>query len=108
MFFFELHNLLSALPPDVELSKAASRFSALSRTVKDAKYPSYSAIVKDKKPKSKGPNNIPPSGSSSRPFDDPTIVRKLSDAGYRVLRLPMGFKPLYPVCSFSSSFMAGH
>jgi len=100
MFFFELHNLLSALPPDVELSKAASHLQALSQTVKDAKIPSYSAAVKDKKPKTEGPNNVPPGGSSSLPFDDPTIVRKLSDAGYRVFRLPPNFKLLYPVCSF--------
>ena len=100
MFFFELHNLLAALPPDVELSNAASHFQALSQTVKDAKIPSYSAAVKNKKLKSKGPNNVPPSDSSSRPFDDPTIVRKSSDVGYRVLRLPPDFKPLYPVCSF--------
>jgi len=96
MFFFELHNLLSALPPDVELSKAASRLASLSKTVKDARIPPYSRAVKE----AQDLDDAPSGGRESRPFDDSSTVRKLSDAGYRVLRLPPGFSPLYPVCSF--------
>jgi len=99
---FELHNLLSAFPSDVGLVQASSRVQTLSQQVHGANLTSLTR-ARNAHPKPKGPNDAPPGGSSSGAFDDPSTARKLSDAGYQVLpmpKLPSGFTPLHPVCSF--------
>jgi len=48
-FFFELHNLSSALPRDDQLSDAAAKLSALFNQVKDAKMPHFTSTPTKKR-----------------------------------------------------------
>jgi hypothetical protein len=88
--FFELHNLPSALPYDAELSNASSHLHQLKEQVHNAKLEEFTEA------------------KALRPHDDPTTVRRLSDAGYQVVRelKVQGWIPLNPVRS--SSFTANH
>jgi hypothetical protein len=101
------------MPPDDDLKIASETLDELGRIVQNANLESYtSKKTKLNEPKTKtktrGPNPAP-GGSSSRPYDNPSTARKLSDAGYEVLRVPEipGFAPLYPVRSYSF-FIAKH
>jgi len=96
-FVFELHNLPSAFPLDAEFRDASSHIETLNKRVQNANLQSYTKQLRNK-----GLIASPPDDSSSSPYDDMSTVRKLSDAGYEVLRPPKipGCTPLFPVGSF--------
>ena len=83
---------------------ASDTLDELATEVHNARLESYTSAKKTRleEIKTQGSNAPPPGGSSSRAYDGPSTARKLSDAGYEVLRVPEipGFTPLYPVRSY--------
>jgi hypothetical protein len=83
-FFFELHNLPSALPFNRDLFNviASNRYAGLKIQVSDAHLTGYTG-TKRKRTGSQSNNSR---GKRSQPFGDQGTVRRLSDAGYQVLQ----------------------
>ena len=80
-FFFELHNLPSALPHDDEFSKARSHLDALMQQVDRKGLSGFT--MPSKRPKTK--SNAPPGNSNSNIFDNPSTAQQVSSAGYQLL-----------------------
>ena len=89
-FFFELHNLPSALPFDPELSgdSASGRRDKLKQQVYGANLTGFTGTgtgTGSKRKRTESQSNNPP-GKRSQTFGDRGTVRRLSDAGYQVLQ----------------------
>lgn len=94
-FFFELHNLPVAFPPDGELSTTKTQLAFLNKNVAEKGFPGFTG-KRSARPKPK--SNAPPGGNTN-PFDNPSTVQKVSDAGYELLFPVEGWTPLNPVGS---------
>lgn len=96
-FFFQLHNLPSALPPDAKLKDAKSQLDRLKELVDHKKLPSFTGRPSNH-PKMN--HNAPP-GDKTSPFDDPFTAQQVSGAGYQLLpEIPVeGWTRLNPVGS---------
>lgn len=93
-FFFELHNLASAFPPDGELSKAKDQLDILNQQVVGKRLSGFTSN------RSKPNSNAPP-GDNTTPFGNLFIGQQLSNAGYQLLpEVPVeGWMPLNAVAS---------
>lgn len=104
-FFFELHNLPSALPADGQLSNAASKLLDLSNKVKDAKMPHFTSKPTKKRKVGEaelGNSNAPPEDSTWG-GGNPSLAHGLSKLGIRLdseEECP-GWTILNPVRSFT-------
>jgi hypothetical protein len=88
-FFFELHNLPSALPfnPDLFGTIASNRYAKLKRQVNKANFNGY--ILTETRTGTvtgSGSQSNNSRGKRSQPFRDRATVRMLSNAGYQVLQ----------------------
>jgi len=101
-FFFELHNLPSALPCDGQLSSADAKLRALSQAVKNAQIGSFSLTSKTKKRKTTDDNSN--AHQESSPWgDNPSLTQGLSHLGIQLdseEECP-GWTLLNPVCPFA-------
>lgn len=94
-FFFQLHNLPMAFPPDGELSTTSAQLSSLNKIVAGKGLPEFTAKQSARR---KLKSNAPP-GDNTNPFGNPSIVQQVSDAGYELLLPVEGWIPLEPVGS---------
>ena len=97
-FFFELHNLPSALPLDGELSKAKSYLDSLRKQVADNELPGFTGRT----PKTRKTNSNATPGNNQNPFHNISTAQLVSSAGYELLpEVPVkDWTPLNPVRSF--------
>ena len=103
-FFFELHNLLSALPFDTELPRIVTHLSSLREQVHNAGLRGFTTAKKDNKRKRDDPEpSGPPPGDNTHGFGNHSTIQRLSDAGYKVLpeQEAPGWTLLNPVRSSS-------
>ena len=93
-FFFELHNLPSALPRDDELSEAKTHLDALKEEVDRKKLGGFTTR-ESKRPKP----NPPPNNNNI--FANTSTAQQVSSAGYQLLldEPVEGWTPLNPVRS---------
>jgi hypothetical protein len=103
-FIFELYNLLSAAKADnVSLDEPRRRLIEARNSVVNQKYPTLNNTKtkrkheEETKDDSKRSRRPPPSGGGRDSFDDSSVQRELTRAGYTLPRLPKDFTPLTPV-----------
>src|SRR5258706_14315929 len=86
-FFFDLHNLPSALPSDPDLRGAHSRILQMEQQVRGAKLEGFTTKKTGKRGGSKNVASNASSGNSrSAPFGDATTLRRLSNARYQIVQ----------------------
>ena len=98
-FFFELHNLPSALPRDDELSEAKTHLDALKEEVDRKGLGGFTTQPSKPSKRPKTNSNAPPNNDNI--FDNTSTAQQVSSAGYQLLpdEPVEGWTPLNPVRS---------